>query len=107
MSLFTIPTRTDLESYVEQVELDGVVYEFDVTWNQRDGAWYLSLSDAEGKPIASGLRIVVDFPLLHYVGHPDKPPGTLMAIDTSGSGVDPGLSELGGRVQLVYHAATE
>ena len=105
MATFVIPTKTDSEHYTQQVELDDVVYELLLAWNHRDGHWFLSVSLADGTPIMSGVRVVVDVPLLHYCGHPSKPAGTLVAVDTSGAGLDPGLIELGGRVLLMYEEA--
>jgi len=101
MTAVAIPTRTDLEAYEEQVDLDGAAYTLSFAWNRRDSSWYLSLADAAG-PIASGIRVVVDTPLTQFVASNRKPPGTLMALDTSGAGLDPGIDELGGRVQLLY-----
>jgi hypothetical protein len=105
MATFIIPTRTDSEHYEEQVELDGVVYGLKFAWNHRASGWFLSLAKQDGTPILSGLRIVADWPLLHYCSHPDKPGGNLMAMDTSGAGLDPGLTELGSRVLLMYQEA--
>ena len=101
-----IPTRTDLESYQEQVALDGATYTLGLQWNVRDESWYLSLADEAG-PIVSGLRVVADTPLLQFVAHARRPPGELLALDTSGVGLDPQLGELGARVLLCYlEAAT-
>lgn len=106
MGTFVIPTRTDDEHYEEQVELDGIVYSMKLAWNHRAGAWFVSLSKQDGTPIISGTRVVVDWPLLHYCSHPDKPAGLLLALDTSGAGADPGLTDLGGRVLLMYQEAS-
>jgi len=105
MALLIIPTRTDLDNYEMSVELDGATYQFIFAWNYRDQAWYFSIADSDGVPIASGVRIVVDWILLKHISDSRKPPGTLVAIDTAGTGVDPGLTELGDRVQLMYQEA--
>ncbi len=36
-----------------------------------------------------------------------SPPGLLMAYDTSGEGIDPGLTDLGQRVQLIYYTVAD
>jgi len=107
MSVFIIPTRTDVEHYEQQVDLDGAFYTLLFAWNHRAEAWFLSLSLSDGTPIMSGMKVVADTPLLHYCGHPSQPPGSIMAVDTSGAGERPGLDELGGRVLLMYQEASE
>lgn len=106
MSQFVIPTRTDLDNYTETVDLDGESFTLAFRWNFRSAAWYLSISNVDG-PIVQGIRITVGTSLLHYVGHADKPPGVLMAVDTAGTDIDPGKTELGDRVKLMYTATTE
>jgi hypothetical protein len=105
MASFIIPTKTDNEHYTIEVELDGVLYELLLAWNHRAQSWFLSLSLLDGTPVVSGVRVVADIPLLHYCGHESAPPGALMAMDTSGAGLDPGLTDLGGRVLLMYEEA--
>lgn len=105
MSTWIIPTLTDTENYTERVELDGVVFELTFAWNTRDGKWYLSVADAEGVALASGIKLVVDWSLFRSVSNADMPAGTMMAVDTSGAGLDPGLKELGERVLLMYRDA--
>lgn len=102
MSDYIVPTRTDVEHYEQQVELDVVFYTLLLAWNHRAESWFISLSLADGTPIMSGMKVVADTPLLYYCGHPQKPPGDLLALDTSGAGVSPGLDDLGVRVLLVY-----
>jgi hypothetical protein len=105
MATWIIPTRTDLESYTERVELDSVMFELTLTWNTREEVWMLSIADADGVALASGVKVVVDYPLFRSVSNADMPAGTMMALDTSGAGLDPGLNELGERVLLMYRDA--
>lgn len=104
MTTWVLPTRTDLDHYSEQVVLDDVTYTLDLRWNRRAERWFLAISDADG-PIVSGMKVIVDRPLLTHVGSSRKPPGVLMALDTSGAGEDPGIDELGDRVLLMYDEA--
>jgi hypothetical protein len=105
MATFIIPTRTDLEYYTERVELDGVVFELTFSWNTREEVWMISVADADGVALASGVKIVVDWELFRSVSNADMPEGIMMALDTSGAGLDPGLTELGERVILLYQEA--
>lgn len=107
--MLTIPLRTDLAHYEFQIELEGESFVFELRWNERDGAWALSISDADGNPLLSGRRVVLGTPLLFRkrAVSPTLPPGELIAEDTSGTGIEPGIGDLGGRVQLRYLLASE
>lgn len=106
MTDFLIPTRTDLNNYTMEIDLDGAEYTLGFRWNFRDSFWYLSISNADG-PIVSGVKITVGTDLLANVPHEDAPPGELVATDTSGADSEPAINELGDRVRLIYSATTE
>ncbi len=102
-----IPLRSDLPHFDLQVELEGTTYTLELRWNTRAEAWFLMVIDAQGETvIRSGLRVVADHPLRLYEAD-RQPPGLLVAADTSGAGEDPGLHDLGARVQLFYFTAAE
>lgn len=90
-----------------QVELDGVTYTLGLQWNERDGAWYLSISTAEGELLVAGRKVVLDALLLSRYRDARLPRGALMAIDTSGELEEPGLEDLGVRVKLLYFTEAE
>lgn len=104
---YVLTTRSDIQGYKQRVDLDGVEFVLALSWNPRDEHWVLSLALADGTPVASGIRVVANAPLLQFVSHPQRPLGELKALDTSGAGNDPGLTELGGRVLLLYQSAAE
>jgi hypothetical protein len=87
-----------------QTELDGKVYGFDLHWNTRDEAWYLTILDSDDEVLLAGLKLVVSFPLISRFRSFDLPPGELEAVDTNTTTaeVDPGLDDLGQRVLLIY-----
>lgn len=91
-----------------QVELEGVTYTLDIRWNERDEAWYIALQDAEEQVLVAPRKVVLDFPLFgRFFTNPLVPRGQFMAVDTSNTGVEPGLADLGSRVQLIYVTAAE
>lgn len=103
MSAFVLPVRSDLASYSFEVELDGKTYELGFAWNERAAGWFMSIRiPGEDELAVAGVRVVVGFPLAFRSGRSDLPPGLFNAIDTSGSGLEPGEFELGGRVVLLY-----
>jgi hypothetical protein len=102
-----IPTTPGDPAYTQRTTLDGVEYFFEFRWNERDGAWYMHIADVDEQHIRSGIRIVLRWPLLRRVTDPRRPPGSIMAIDTSGQDLAPGLNDLGARVKLLYLDAAE
>jgi len=103
-----IPVQQNVSAWSQRTPLDGVDYQLDFAWNTTAGAWYLSLSDTQGNPIVSGLKLVSNRPLLsrfHFIA--GTPPGELSAVDLSGTISYAGLTDLGGAVQLAYFDAAE
>lgn len=94
-----------------RVTLDGAEYVLSLAWFQRESKWYLSLADTNGDPIISGVKVVADYPLTVLSRHDARnPPGELMAIDTSGQGLDPFVNDMAGdepRVVLMYTPVDE
>ncbi len=87
--------------------LDDVAYTLEFRWNVRLEAWFMSIFDSEGTtPIRTSIRLVANWMLASYnTGR--TPPGAFVAYDTSGQGIDPGLADLGDRVQLHYLTAAD
>lgn len=106
--MISLPTRFDGQArYSFEIELDQVTFVFSFEWNDRDLGWYMSIADVNGTALLDGRRIINDYPLTDIYKDPRLPAGSLMAIDTSGLGTEPGLRELGDRVQLIYISAAE
>lgn len=103
---FVIPTQATA-LYSQQTSLEGRAYSLTFAWNGRDGHWYLDISDEAGVPISVGLRVTVSTDLLARCLDPRRPPGMLVAQDTTDTDLDPSFDELGTRVQLLYFTAAE
>lgn len=103
----TLPLRSDLPHYSFTVTLDGGTYGFRFWWNYSCSAWVMDLSDSNGDPIVTGVRVKVDWPLFARYADSRLPPGQLIAQDTTGAQQDPGLEDLGSRVVLLYFTAEE
>lgn len=109
-----IPTSTTLPEYRQRTSLDGRSYVFRFLHNPRLDRWSFDLADQDESPIVSGRRIVTETDLLSGVADARKPPGILVARDYSANddaekiaSIDPGLTDLGSRVFLVYITAAE
>jgi len=107
MAIQVLPTRTDTPRYRFTIELDGQSFIFTFEWNDRDSGWYLSISDVNEVPLVSGVRVVLNVPLLDRYLDPRLPAGRFAAIDTSGTDTEAGFADLGDRVKLVYQPAAD
>jgi hypothetical protein len=105
--IFAIPTFAD-PNYTQSVELDGSTYQLSFQYVQRRGSWLLSIADESGNPIATGLLVLANWPLLRRCSHPDRPKGQLVAVSSIGD-TPPGLDDFGAgkRVELFYYTADE
>lgn len=96
--------------YQQRTRLEGRDYLLTFTFNEREERWYLSIADEAEDPIASGLKLVANWPLLWpYRYDPRIPPGELAVSDVSGDGSPPTLLELGEgkRCELLYWTRAE
>lgn len=102
-----LPTKTDgTQRYSFRIPLDGQSFAFEFMWNARGSFWSFVLSAADGTPLLHR-RVIVGFPLTGRFTDPALPAGELVAVDTRGTDLDPGLADLGARVQLLYLTADE
>ena len=108
MSVLTINTDADPLYYDQTVQLEGREFVFGFQWSARELCWYLSISDQDETPLATSIRLVVNWPLLRKYTDPRLPPGRLIAIDLSDQMQDiqvPG--DLGTRVSLTYYTSDD
>lgn len=106
MSLLSLPIDQTDAFFGFSCELDGIAYSFSFRWNQRIGAWFMTVGDGEGTDIVSGVRIVLSLDLLAHYNNVLLPPGRMYAFDTTGSNVDAGFEDLGRRVVVLYDEVT-
>ncbi len=101
-------TPNGVSCWTQRTTLDGVSFVLKLDWYQRDTHWRLSISDAEGVPIRTGIVLTTDTLLLRGVVDPRRPRGELAIVDLTGANdVDPGFSDLGSRFVLAYATAAE
>lgn len=96
------PQEPPIPDFTIGVDLDGVSYTLRFFWDPALERWYMRVLDDLNQNVLMGdTRVVADWPL--YRSSPVRtPPGFLIARDTTGQGIPPSLSDLGGRVQLYY-----
>jgi hypothetical protein len=103
VTVLRLPTRTDSPHYDFEIDLDSVTYQIEFRWNDRAAAWFMEIRDVNGVQLLSGRRVVLGYPLLARFRDPRLPAGDIYAVDLTGSEVEPGVNDLGGRVSLLYY----
>lgn len=96
--------------YQQRTRLEGRDYVLSFAYNQREERWCVSFSDEEGTPIASGIKLIANWSLLHPYRYDSRmPPGQLTVSDISGDGSPPTQFELGEgkRCELLYWSRAE
>lgn len=104
---FRLPIKQEGARFSAAYELDGITYALEFRWNDRDGAWFLQVGDANGVPLISGLKVCLGILLLGRATSKLLPPGDFMAIDTAGRNAEAGFEDLGRRVQILYFTSAE
>lgn len=106
MAVLEIPTLTDgTEAYDQRTELDGTEYVLTFKFNRRRERWVMSIDTPGGVPILTGQTVSLGIPLNRR--QVAGPPGILLAVSENGDLTPPGLTDLGGRVKLLYADAAE
>jgi hypothetical protein len=103
-----VPLPTGNPNFRIEVELDeGRTYFLNIRWNERAGAWFLAIDDADGTRLVSCIRLVVNWPLFARFTDARLPRGSLALEDSQGEDKDPGLADLGSRVRMYYVTADD
>ena len=87
-----------------RVELEGELYNFRITYNERLGAWSLDLSDVDAVALASGILLVVGADLLNAY---NLNIGGLFMVEIGTTGGDAGADNLGDVYKLIHLTAQE
>jgi len=105
MSYLLIPTRVGLPDYSMRTSLDGRDFNLRFVWNMREERWYMDIRTDIDEPLALGVKIVSNWPLLRGAEFDLRlPQGMFVAIDATNDGSPPGLYDfgIGKRVELSY-----
>lgn len=102
-----IPVQPSVPFQTFGTVLDGIQYVLNFRWNGRAGAWYMDVLDEDEDPIRQGIAVVLGAALGRRCVDPRYPPGVIYAVDTSGTGRDAGIDDLGSRVLLYFFTFAE
>ena len=108
MTALLIPLEAEGPYFGQGVELEGRAYRLDFRWNTRTEQWVIDVFDGGGASLVTGVRGVINVPLLQKYGlREDLPPGELFLLDSTGQDLEATLNDLGSRVELVYLPAAD
>ena len=107
-----IPTYSDSRPRWEvKVDLSGQRYTFNISYNVRQDAWIMHISNVNGDLLIAGLRLVPGINLLekYRASSPGLPPGALVLIDREGNArtAEVTRQNLSSRYALTYMVVRE
>lgn len=106
MAILIVPRDGDLANFEFLIELESVVFRLKFKFNQRESVWYLDIFDELQAPLRTGIKLVVNYPLLTRLRTQTRPPGEFLASDSRTNPTPPNLDELGSTVPLTYIEST-
>jgi len=107
MALLKIATRADFPSYNQRVELDGVIYNLIIRYNERMSRWILDIQDQEEIDILIGIPMLTGVPLMQQYVKADLPPGEFLLLHRDGTDINAEREDLGDTVNLFYQEAAD
>jgi hypothetical protein len=105
MAYIELPVAADIADQSFSVQLEGAVYQVRLRYNTRAGHWALSLADAVGSALLSGMAVRLGVDLLAQFVDDRFPPGKLFAINWVDANQEPDRDNLGSDVALIYREA--
>lgn len=97
-----IPVTKTTDAFMQQVALDGVVYDLTFYWNPRGNHWFIDIG-RDSVTLIRGVKLVNSSDLLQQFSRIEGlPSGVLQVVDLDGLDRDPDASNFGDRVQLRY-----
>lgn len=97
-----LPTDTTLARYTFEVTLANTNFKFGFEWNERAQFWTMDVMLPDGTPLAMGVKVCLGTSLIGRYKDARLPAGDIACLDTSGQRIEPGFSDLGNRVLVMF-----
>lgn len=104
--MLKIPVIDANDSLIE-VELEGLTYFLQMSWNSEAELWTLSIENANNDVVVAGIAVVPDTPLLSAYRHLAIPAGELVALAPDRRDTISREALPSGEVALIYVESTE
>ena len=106
MAFVSMPARSDIPCYDYEIQLEQVIYNIVICFNERTGFWYMDIADQNNVALLSGIKLVTGELLINQYADSSLPPGQFFIFDTSNTNSDPGRETLGTIHRLLYREST-
>lgn len=115
MKPFSIPVA-NTPTFQQRTQLAGKDYTLHFQFNQRLGRWFMDIHDQDDVPIANGVALSAEYPIITSVIDARMPAGVFVLVDKKAEAIDTtpegklqasrdcGLAELGDRFDLLFVA---
>ena len=104
--MLIIPFR-DPSNWKMQLELDGIIFVLEFTWNALNEFWVMDIYDRNEVPLIYGIKIVVNYNLLEPYTVFGKPPGSIVCQNIVEGDDIIRRFDMGQRFELIYYAEGE
>lgn len=101
MAVSEIPTNKTLKNYQFSTVISGVVYFFDILYNERMSRYTMSILDSEKNHIVSGIPVLTNVTLTDDYKYLDIPSGDFIPFSSDNQNAE--LNDLGDKVRLYYN----
>ena len=93
----------EASQWQEQIELEGVQYIFNFTWNALNEFWTMDIYNRDEEPLILGIKIVPNYPLLQPYTVFGKPAGEIVCQNVVNAPEGIGRFDMSQKFQLVYY----
>lgn len=98
----------DNASFTEDVTLDGIPLRIRFDWNERGQFWAMSFLNTEDVKLVSGIKLVLNYPLIGDYVDRGLPKGEMFCNDTTGKKSRISFEDMvSGEVELSYLTEAE
>lgn len=94
-------------NFKEQIELTGVIFVLEFTWNALNEYWVMDIYSRDEAPIILGIKIVPSYPLLAAFTVLEKPAGEIVCQNIVGGNDIIGRFDMSQKFELVYYEPGE
>ncbi len=102
MGIERLPVDSTAPYYEIEVEMDGVEFRLEFSFNNRDGAWYMTIRSSDETMLRAGIKIVNEWVLLRLWAEATRPAGEIVSVNQGEVLQPPTLKQLGEEVLLDY-----
>lgn len=104
--MISIDFQSGFPDQTADIAIGNQTYTIRVKWNERFEFWSMSIYDREAGPIATGIRMVRDYPMISHLSL-SQFDGDFVFLRTFGDKDAPAFESLGGDYTLIYVSGDE